>query len=79
MKAINERPFYSVLDAECATGISRHTWRKWIRDGRIETVKIVRRVLIPRAEIERLIAENTRPRTVPSKAPASTVEPMTAA
>jgi hypothetical protein len=39
-------------------------WRRKAYCGAIASVKIGRRLLIPRAEIERLVAENTRPRAV---------------
>jgi excisionase family DNA binding protein len=53
--------YLSVADAEAQTGISRWTWRRWAYDGKVGSVKLGRRLLIPLAEIERLVAENTRP------------------
>ena len=50
-----------VQEAERLTGISKWTWRRWAYDGRVASVKLGTRLLIPRAEITRLVAENTRP------------------
>jgi excisionase family DNA binding protein len=52
----------SVGEAEAQTGVSRWTWRRWAYDGKVASVKLGRRLLIPAAEIDRLVAENTRPR-----------------
>jgi excisionase family DNA binding protein len=54
--------YLGVAEAEALTGVSRWTWRRWSYDGRISSVKLGKRLLIPRAEIARLVAENTRPR-----------------
>jgi excisionase family DNA binding protein len=51
-----------VAEAEALTGLSRWTWRRWAYNGKVESVKLGKRLLIPRAEIARLVAENTRPR-----------------
>jgi excisionase family DNA binding protein len=52
--------YLGVADAEAATGVSRWTWRRWAYDGRITSVKLGKRLLIPASEISRLVAENTR-------------------
>jgi excisionase family DNA binding protein len=57
----NEKAYLGVAEAEEVTGVSRWTWRKWSYDGRVASVKLGKRLLIPKAEIERLIAQNTRP------------------
>jgi len=54
--------YLGVVDAEMLTGVSRWTWRRWAYDGRVASVKLGKRLLIPSAEISRLVAENTRPR-----------------
>jgi excisionase family DNA binding protein len=41
--------------------------RKWIRERQITTVKISRLVRIPASEVERLIAEGTRPAVHPKR------------
>lgn len=53
--------FVSVLEAETQTGVSRWTWRRWAYDGKIGSVKLGRRLLLPISEIERLVAQNSRP------------------
>jgi excisionase family DNA binding protein len=35
--------------------------RRWISQGRVTSVRIGRRLVIPRTEIERLIRQGTRP------------------
>lgn len=52
--------YISVAEAEVVTGVSRWTWRRWAYDGKVASVKLGKRLLIPCAEIERLVAENTR-------------------
>jgi hypothetical protein len=54
--------YVGVADAESMTGISRWTWRRWAYNGKVSSVKLGSRLLIPCAEIARLIAENTRER-----------------
>jgi excisionase family DNA binding protein len=57
-----KQQFLGVKEAEQLTGISRWTWRKWAYDGRVASVKLGKRLLIPLKDIERLVEENTRPR-----------------
>jgi hypothetical protein len=57
-----QRKYLGVDQAEMLTSISRWTWRRWASCGRIQSIKLGGRLLIAVAEIERLIAENTRPR-----------------
>lgn len=54
--------YLGVAEAEALTGVSRWTWRRWAYDGKVASVKLGKRLLIPSAEISRLIEENTRPR-----------------
>jgi excisionase family DNA binding protein len=54
--------YLSVTDAEAVTGVSRWTWRRWAYSGKVSSVKLGKRLLIPASEISRLVAENTRPR-----------------
>lgn len=53
--------YLGVAEAEAQTGVSRWTWRRWAYDGRIASVKLGKRLLIPAAEIERLVTAGTRP------------------
>jgi hypothetical protein len=57
-----EPELMSVLSAEIMTGRSRWSWRRDAYEGRIASVKLGAKLLIPIAEIRRVIAENTRPR-----------------
>lgn len=54
--------YLGVSEAERLTGVSRWTWRRWAYDGKVASVKLGKRLLIPSAEISRLVSENTRPR-----------------
>lgn len=56
-----EKKLLSIVEAEATTGISRFTWRRWAYDSKVSSVKLGKRLLIPTSEIERLIAEGTRP------------------
>jgi excisionase family DNA binding protein len=57
-----KQQFLGVQEAQELTGISKWTWRRWSYDGRVASVKLGKRLLIPLREIERLVEENTRPR-----------------
>lgn len=57
-----ERQYLGVAECEIMSGISAWTWRRHAYTGRVESVKLGRRLLIPVAEIRRVLAENTRPR-----------------
>jgi hypothetical protein len=56
-----EPEYVSVKDAETITGRSRWSWRRDAYEGKIASVKLGTKLLIPMAEIRRVIAENTRP------------------
>jgi hypothetical protein len=57
-----EAEYLSVQGAETMTGRSRWSWRRDAYAGKIASVKLGTKLLIPIAEIRRVIAENTRPR-----------------
>jgi hypothetical protein len=57
-----EPELVSVQGAETMTGRSRWSWRRDAYEGRIASVKLGARLLIPVSEIRRVVAENTRPR-----------------
>ena len=59
-----EPELLSVQGAEIMTGRSRWSWRRDAYEGRIASVKLGSKLLIPVAEIRRVIAEGTRPRLV---------------
>jgi excisionase family DNA binding protein len=44
------------------TGLSAWTIRYWIKHGKLASVKIGRRVLVERTELNRLVSENRRTR-----------------
>jgi hypothetical protein len=51
-----------VVRAGAMTGLSEWTWRRYAYEGTVRSVKIGRRLLIPKAEIQRIISANSRPR-----------------
>lgn len=57
-----EPELVSVQGAEIMTGRSRWSWRRDAYEGKIASVKLGAKLLIPIAEVRRVIAENTRPR-----------------
>lgn len=60
------KPAYlGVDDAEIMSGLSKWTWRKYAYEGRVASTKVGRRLLIPVAEIERIMREGLRPRLEP--------------
>jgi hypothetical protein len=59
-----EPEYVGVDEAEIMTGRSRWSWRKDAYAGRIASVKVGRRLLIPVSEIRRVLAEGLRPATV---------------
>ena len=58
-----EPELIGVVDAELLTGVSKWSWRAYAYSGKIQSVKIGNRLLIPLIEIRRVITEGTRPRT----------------
>ena len=62
-----QKPAYvGVDDAEVMSGLSKWTWRKYAYEGRVASTKVGRRLLIPVAEIERIMAEGLRPALLPT-------------
>jgi hypothetical protein len=62
-----ETELVSVQSAEIMTGRSRWSWRRDAYEGKIASVKLGAKLLIPIAEVRRVIAENTRPRLQDAK------------
>ena len=56
-----EPEFYSVSEAEILSSLSRWTWRRWAYDGKIASVKVGPRLLIPKTEIHRIMGAGLRP------------------
>jgi hypothetical protein len=52
----------SVDQLEPISGISKWTWRRWCQTGKVASAKVGSRLLISRAEYERIMIEATRPR-----------------
>jgi hypothetical protein len=50
-----------VEQAEQRSGLSKWTWRRLAYGGRIASSKVGKRLLIPVAEIDRILAEGYRP------------------
>jgi len=50
---------YSIDEAAHVLGVSRRTIYELIAEGRLRSAKLYARRLIPRAELERLLAEGT--------------------
>jgi excisionase family DNA binding protein len=64
---IVHKEYLGVDQAGLLTGMSPWTWRRWAYAGRVASIKLGTRLLIPRSEIDRLIAENTRPALSPAE------------
>ena len=59
------KPEYTTVQgAEVMTGRSRWSWRRDAIAGTISSVKIGGKLLLPIAEIRRVLKENTRPAKV---------------
>ena len=55
-----------VYDAEARSGVSAWSWRHMAYSGRIASCKVGKRLLIPIAEIDRILAEGYRPALTPN-------------
>ena len=49
-----QEKFFTYAEAAKALGISKVSLWRWIRDGKLETYRIGREVLIEKTEVERL-------------------------
>ncbi len=45
----------SVEQLEEASGVSRYTWRSWIKQRKVAHVRLGRRVFVPRTDYEKLV------------------------
>ena len=66
MAATVQPEFVSVDEAQILTGISRWTWRDYVREGKIDSNRVGTRILVPLREIRRVLEEGYRPR-IPQK------------
>jgi predicted transcriptional regulator of viral defense system len=57
-----EREYVTVDEAEQLSAVSKWFWRRAAYSGAIESVKVGRRLIIPLAEVQRVLAEGKRPR-----------------
>lgn len=48
----------TVEELEKESKISRHTWRLWLKQGRLRAVHLGRRVRVEREEFQRFVADN---------------------
>ena len=73
MVATVQPEFASVDQCEIVSGVSKWTWRSYAYRGKIESYKIGSRLLIPLAEVRRVLAEGRRPRVdgLPAGAPSA--------
>lgn len=55
-----ERKFMSPAEAARLTGVTRQTWSAWAAQGRLVSIKLGKRVLLPVDEVNRLLKEGTR-------------------
>jgi predicted site-specific integrase-resolvase len=63
---INVMPIRQRMDVKEAshyTGLSEWTLRKWSYAGKVASIKLSTRLLFDKTELDRILAENTRPRT----------------
>lgn len=51
----------TVEDLERESKVSRHTWRAWIREGRLPVLRLGRRVRVAEEDFRRFLAENRTP------------------
>ena len=54
-----EKQLFSFGECSTRLGVSRDSLRRLARSGRLRTVRINRRVLVPATEVDRLASEGT--------------------
>jgi hypothetical protein len=62
VKRALEPEYTSVDGAGELSSLSPWTWRRYVYEGKVSSVKIGKRLLIPLSEIRLVLAEGTRPR-----------------
>lgn len=70
-RKVVQPPNLSVSAIYALTGILPMTWKRLAYAGRITSYKVSGRMYIPRAEVERIMAEGAQPRKGASSMPAS--------
>ena len=58
-----EQLAFSITEAANALSVSPWTIRKWVRDGRLKSTRLGRRVVVERAELLRVLAEGINPQS----------------
>ena len=56
---MQEKNLFGLQESSEALGVSRSLIRKLVRTGKLQSVRINRRVLIPAAEVQRLATKGT--------------------
>ena len=51
-------PLMDIVRLEAESGISKYTWRGWIRERRIESLRLGRAVRVPREAYEAFLQAN---------------------
>lgn len=51
----------TVVDMEKDSQVSRYTWRNWIREGRIQSIRIGRRVRVSEESYRAFLKSNSIP------------------
>ena len=51
---LEERLAFTTAELERLFPITQGTWQRWVKEGRVRAITVGRRVLIPRAEVERI-------------------------
>lgn len=59
-----ERRNFTVAEAVQMSGLSRITWYRWIANGWVHSVRFGARVMIPKAELDRVLTEG-QPKRLP--------------
>ena len=58
---INERMAYSPMEAASSLGLCLNSIYKMLKRGQLKGVRIDRKILIPKAELERLLQQSQKP------------------
>jgi excisionase family DNA binding protein len=57
-----EKKLVSLTEAAAVAGVSYSMMRKLVKQGKIRTVRVGKRLMVPEAEIEKLVKELTEKR-----------------
>lgn len=63
----DDRMAYSPQEAAVKLGLCLNSVYKMLKDGYLRGVKVYRKILIPKSELERLLNNNQSPRSTESK------------